>query len=83
MSSESPSIHDLLERHRTALHELPGVVGTGIGFRSLSDPASDTVIQVFVNSSQVADTVRERAEALLGTDRVAVFVRGDMRPLDS
>lgn len=83
VDSEREQITNLLERHRSALHALPGVVGTAVGFRSPQRPDGEVVIQVFVRSDEVVDEVSERAAALVGADQVQVIVSGDAAPLDS
>ncbi len=67
-----------LERHRAALHAIPGVVGTGIGLGS-DNPAPDAVvIQVFVRSSDQLKAVRQRVSDILGASEAEILVTGEV-----
>jgi hypothetical protein len=66
-----------LDRHREAIQALPGVVGTGVGYRAGGRPEGDVVVQIFVDSADRVDEVRHRAEAILPKDYVDVVVSGE------
>lgn len=66
---------DVLERHRRALHALPGVVASGIG---LTADTGGQAIQVFVRSQDDVDAVRASASELLGDTPLEVIVTGEV-----
>lgn len=67
-----------LDRHRTELQRLPGVVGTGVGIPSGADRASDPVIQVFVRSSDNVDELRRQVGRILPQIPVEFVVTGEV-----
>lgn len=66
-------LRDVLERHREALSDLPGVVGTATG---LERAGHDEAIHVYVRSPQDVEPVRRAAEALLKDTPLEVIVMG-------
>jgi hypothetical protein len=76
-------LSEFLDRHRGQLMSLPGVRNVGVGPRTLVDPAADVVVQIFVESSDEVDRVRERASEILDPQEMEVFVRGNLGPLRS
>jgi hypothetical protein len=68
-----------LERHRSALHALPGVLATGVG-RGAAEGSPDLTIQIFVRSLDHIAAVRASARAILGTVPFHVFVVGEVFP---
>jgi hypothetical protein len=66
-----------LERHRTALHAMHGVVSTGLGPCAADGGAC---VQIFVRAAAEVAGVEAGARALLGAVPVDVFVVGDVIP---
>lgn len=66
-----------LERHRTSLHAMPGVVSTGLGPGAADGGAC---VQIFVRAAAEAAGVEASARALLGPIPLEVFVVGDVIP---
>lgn len=69
MASEARlrEVSQLLDRHRETLHQLPGVVSTGVGAKG-DDPRSvEIVIQLFVRSAEHVADVGGRAKAIIGS----------------
>jgi hypothetical protein len=73
-------LSEFLDRHRGQLMSLPGVRNVGVGPRTLVDPDADVVVQIFVESSDEVDRVRERASEILDPQEMEVFVRGNLDP---
>lgn len=72
------ALTDLLDRHRSALFALPGVVGVGISaHRGLP------VIEVMVADERAAVPAVEAAVAVLGTDAVVATVTGVIEAIGS
>jgi hypothetical protein len=69
----------LLDRYRTQLHGLPGVVGTGIGLKDSLGRADQLIIQVFIRGSDYLEDVESKAVVILGVP-VEVIVSGDVTP---
>jgi hypothetical protein len=67
-----------LDRHRSELHGLPGVVATGVGLSSDTGHPIDPVIQVFVISSEDVEEVRRRVQSILPDDAVEIVVTGEV-----
>lgn len=74
-------LSEFLDRHRGQLMSLPGVRNVGVGTRQLADPAADVVVQIFVDSSDQAERVRERAGEILSPREMEVFVHGSLDAL--
>lgn len=68
------SLADVLERHRKALHALPGVVATGVGLSAIGEHA----VQVFVRSEEDVEAVRASASEVLGDTPLDVIVTGEV-----
>jgi hypothetical protein len=68
-----------LERHRPALHALPGLLATGIG-RAPAGGGPDLTIHLFVRSLEHVAGVEAGARAILGTVPFHVFVVGEVVP---
>lgn len=60
----------LLERHREQLHALPGVSGTGLGFRTSG--SREVVVQVFVRPGTDTQALASTVRSLLGTAAVEI-----------
>lgn len=68
----------LLDRHRSALHGLHGVVGTGVGLTEEAQSIEDVTIQLFVRHSADVARVERQAQAILGQVPLAVIVTGEV-----
>lgn len=73
-------LSEFLDRHRGQLMSLPGVTQVGVGTRRLADPAADVVVQIFVDSTDRAERVRQRAGEILSPGEMEVFVKGTLDP---
>jgi hypothetical protein len=65
----------LLDRYRTSLHALPGVIATGVGQRRCAP--HDVLIQIFVKSEEDVERVTRAAARVLGALQVEVIVSGE------
>lgn len=77
MEMEKPRLELLLDSHRDAIHLLPGVVGTGIGFSPTLQSGAETVIQIFVESADRVGSIRQEAKRMLGEVPFEVIVTGE------
>ena len=76
------TLSDLLERHRETLRALEGVVGTAVGVTSTDVDDQELAVQIFVESDDHVEPVREAASRILGTPHLAILVSGEMAPLN-
>ena len=81
MPIESPGagadVASMLERHRSALQALQGVVATGIGRRSTH---AGTCIQIFVGRDEDVEAAALGARTILGATPYEVIVSGAVTP---